>query len=175
MLTYHPALNCIHEILRKAQRHVLKSNRLSKVLTSSPRVAFRNAKALKDRLVRSKLMSASEVTSGNFKCHHCICQICYILVPGNEFTSFVTKKTYKMNFRFDCNSQDVIYLISCTVCGLQYTGTTVTRFRERFNQYKSNINLYSQGVRGLMQEQMISHFFDFGHNGSIDDMTCMFK
>jgi len=115
-------------------------------------------------------MSASEVTPGNFKCNHCICQICNILVPGNEFTSFVTKKTYKMNFRFDCNSQDVIYLISCTVCGLQYTGTTVTRFRERFNQYKSNINLYSQGVRGLMQEQMISHFVDFGHNGSIDDM-----
>ena len=75
-----------------------------------------------------------------------------------------------MNFRFDCNSSDVIYLISCTVCGRQYTGTTVTRFRKRFNQYKSNVNLYSQSVRGLMQEKVISHFFDFEHNCSIDDM-----
>ena len=75
-----------------------------------------------------------------------------------------------MNFQFDCNSSDVIYLTSCTLCGRQYTGTTVTRFRERFNQYKSNVNLYSQGVRGMMQEKMISHFFDFEPYGSIDEM-----
>ena len=31
VLTYHPALNCIHEIFRNAQRHVFKSERLSKV------------------------------------------------------------------------------------------------------------------------------------------------
>ena len=34
VLTYHPALNCIHEILRNAQRHVYKSARLTKVLKS---------------------------------------------------------------------------------------------------------------------------------------------
>ena len=75
-----------------------------------------------------------------------------------------------MNFSFDCNGSDVIYLLSCTVCGRQYTGTTVTKFRESFNQYKSNVNLYSQGVRGLTQEKMNSHIFDFEHNGSIDDI-----
>ena len=32
------------------------------------------------------------------------------------------------------------------------------------------MNLYSQGIRGLMQEKIIFHFFDFEHNGSIDDM-----
>ena len=32
------------------------------------------------------------------------------------------------------------------------------------------MSLYSQGIRGLMLEKMISHFFDFEHNGSIDDM-----
>ena len=53
MLTFHPALNCVHAILRKAHRHVLKSNRLSRVLPSPPRVAFRYAKSLKDRLVKT--------------------------------------------------------------------------------------------------------------------------
>ena len=76
-----------------------------------------------------------------------------------------------MNFRFDGNSSDVIYLISCTVCGRQYTGIPrLTRFREKFNQYKWNVDLHSQGVCGLMQEKMISHFFDFEQL-----MTCMFK
>ena len=43
------------KIVRKTHGHVLKSNRLSKVLTSPPRVAFCNTNSLKYRLVRSKL------------------------------------------------------------------------------------------------------------------------
>ena len=49
-------------------------------------------------------------------------------------------------------------------------GTTVTMFRERLNQYKLNVNLYSKRVLGLMQEKVISYFFDFAHNVSVDDM-----
>ena len=170
VLTYHPALNCIHEILRNAQHHVFKSERLSKVLKSPPRVAFRNAKTLKDRLVRSKLRTDSDVETGVFKCNSKRCEICNFIEPSTEFKSFVTQKSYKINFRFDCNSSDVIYLLSRKICGRQYTGTTVARFRERFNQYKSNVNLYSQGVRDLRQEKMISHFFTENHNASPQDI-----
>ena len=60
VLTYHPPLNCINEILRNAQHHVYKSIRLAKVLKSPSRVAFPNAKTLKERLVRSKLRNESE-------------------------------------------------------------------------------------------------------------------
>ena len=98
LLTFHPVLSCVHEILRKAERDALKSNRLSKVLPSPTGVAFHNAKSLKDCLVRSKLKPESNVTTGNFNCSSKRCEICKILVPGNEFKSFVTKKTYKMNF-----------------------------------------------------------------------------
>ena len=166
VLTFHPTVDCVHEILRKAHRHVLKPKRLSRVLQSPPRVASRNAKSLKDCLVRSKLKPESDATTGNFNFSSKRSKICKILVPGKEFKSVVTKKSYKMNFRFDSNSSDVIYLMSCTVCGRQYTSITVTKFRERFNQDKSNVNLCSQGVCGLMQEKMI----DFVHNGSTDAM-----
>ena len=54
LLTYHPALNEVHEILRKAHMYVLNSHRLSGVLPSPPRVAFRNPITLRDRVVRSK-------------------------------------------------------------------------------------------------------------------------
>ena len=53
-LTYNPALNKVHEVLKKAHRHTIRSPRLSAVLPSPPRVAFRNPKTLKDHLVRSK-------------------------------------------------------------------------------------------------------------------------
>ena len=157
--------------MRKAHGHVLKSKRFSRLWASHPRVAFRDTKSLKDCLVRSKLKLESSIATGNLKRCSKRCKICKILVPGDEYKSFMTKKKYKINFWFVYNCIDVIYLISCTVCGSQYTGTTVARFRERFNHYKSNVNLYSQRVRGLMQEKMTSHFFLFWtHIGSNDDM-----
>ena len=36
--------------------------------------------------------------------------------------------------------------------------TKVIRFRQRFNQYNSNMHLYFQGVCRLIQEKVISHF-----------------
>ena len=41
----------------------------------------------------------------------------------------------------------------------------------RFNQYKSNVNLYRQGVRLMMQKKMISHFFTENHYGCSKDMS----
>ena len=107
VLTFHPAMNCVHRIPREAHCHVLKSNRLSRILPPPPRVVICNAKSLKDRLVRSKLKPKSDVTTGNFDCGSKRCEICKILVPGNEFKSLVTKKSYKMSFLFACLVQYV--------------------------------------------------------------------
>ena len=53
----------------------------------------------------------------------------------------------------------IIYLVTCKVCQKQYVGSTITTSRKRFNQYKSNIKLYSKGRPGMKQEKLISHFF----------------
>ena len=52
VLTYHPPLNQLYEILRRAHKHVLKSARLHSGLPSPPRVAFRNPKIIRDKLVK---------------------------------------------------------------------------------------------------------------------------
>ena len=55
VLTYHPALNQLYEILRRAHKHVLKSPRQHSALPSRPRVTFQNSKTIRDKLLRSKL------------------------------------------------------------------------------------------------------------------------
>ena len=52
VLTYHPALNQLYEILRRAHKHVLKPPRLHSALPSPSRVVFQNPKAIRDKLVR---------------------------------------------------------------------------------------------------------------------------
>ena len=73
-----------------------------------------------------------------------------------------------MNFHFDCNCLCVVYLV--TRVKKQYTSSTITKFRARFNQYMSNLKLYGEGRRGFFQEKLIEHFFNHGHNGSYKDM-----
>ena len=171
-LTFHPALYSVVNILKKAHRHIEKSPVLYQVLPKPPRVAFRNPKTLKDKLVRSKLKIPTECNIKGFsKCNKKNCEICDIVVAGDEFRSSYNGKTFKINFPFDCNSQNVIYLLTCKHCLKQYVGSTITKFRQRFNQYKSNFNIYQQGRRDLQQLFLIEHFFTEHHTGSYHDIT----
>ena len=61
-------------------------------------------------------------------------------------------------------------MLACKIWEKQYVGSTVTKFRCRFNQYKSNINLYGKGQKGFIQEPLIEHFFSNKHNGVYKDI-----
>ena len=143
---------------------------LKAVLPKAPRIAFRNPKTLRHKLVRSKLKSTVDAERGNFPCGRGNYEICNILKSGKLLKSTVAGEIYKKNFHFDCNGLCVVYLITCKVCKNQYTGSTVTKFGARFNQYKSNLKMYGEGKRGFFQEKLIKHFFNHSHNGSCEDI-----
>ena len=138
VLTYHPALTKVYEILQKTHRHTLKSQRLTAVFPSPPRLAFCNAKTLKDHPIRSKLKTTYE-KPGVTICGRKNCEIWHILHEEDIFESSKTGKQYKINFSFNCNSRNVVYLLTCQTCEKQYDSSTVTKFKSRFNQYKSNV------------------------------------
>ena len=169
---FYPALNKVREILKKTQRYTIRSPRLSAVLPSPTRVAFRNPKTLTDHLVRSKLKirDSNDEENGIYKCGNINSDICNVSYLGNEFQSAVTEKRYHTNFKFDCNNINLIYLLTCKRCRKQYIGFTVTKFHMRFNQYKSNIKLYGERKRGFKQEKLIEHFFCSNHNGNQKDI-----
>ena len=116
VLTFHPALNIVFDVLKRADRHVQKSPVLKAVLPKPPRIAFRNPKTLREKLVRSKLKLTEDAERGNFPCGRGNCEVCNILKLGKQFKSTVTGEIYKINFHFDCNSLCVVYLITCKVC-----------------------------------------------------------
>ena len=171
VLTYHPALNQVHQIVQRLQRHVTRSPTLNAALPEPPRIAFRNAKTLRNLLVRSKLKVNQPKDPGTHKCGHSLCEICPELVLGNQFTSTNTGKSYTINFHLNCNSFNVIYLLTCKVCNMQYVGSTTTKFRLRYNQYKSQINLYGEGRRDMKQKKFVEHFYSENHHGTYKDIS----
>ena len=75
-----------------------------------------------------------------------------------------------MNFHFDCNSICVVYLLTCRIWKKQYTGSTITKFRQRFNQYKSNLKSYGEGRRDFKHIKLLEHFYSHNHHGTHNDM-----
>ena len=113
VLLYHLALNQLYEILRRAQKHLLKSPRLHSALLSPPKAAFRNPETIRDKLVRSKLKEFIYKDAGTDICGHSNFDIHKIFEIGYQFESTATKKEYRINFPFDCNSCHVVYLLTC--------------------------------------------------------------
>ena len=51
----------------------------------------------------------------------------------------VENRSFHINHSFDCDSQEVVFLITYKRCGNQYVGSTTTPFRLRFNKPKSSL------------------------------------
>ena len=98
------------------------------------------------------------------------CQVCKYLEPGERFTSYRTGKSYTINYELDCNSSNVVYLLSCKVCHAQYVGSTTTKFRLRFNNHKARFRVHSRlSFEGRNKNDLLyRHFSGPGHHGLED-------
>lgn len=169
VVTFHPALPCISKILHRLHPVLQSSRRCQLALEQVPMVAFRRPKCLKDILVHSELKTPVTV-KGCGRCGDRRCRVCDFLDEGICFKSRVTGRDFVINFKLDCNSDHVVYLLSCAMCQMQYVGSTINKFRTRFNNHKSRINAH----RGLSSENKLKddviyrHFNQADHHGLSD-------
>ena len=114
-----------------------------------------------------------ERTVGSFKCNNPRCLTCKNVQECDTFTSHVTKESFKINHRFNCNSKCLVYLLSCKVCGKQYVGSTTDKFRFRWNNYK---NCQRKAERGEdhMQKYLHDHFLSEDHDGLLNNVYIIF-
>ena len=77
----------------------------------------------------------------------CRCTYCPKIKKLEEITSFHTKETFKCQalppkHKITCELSNVIYIISCNQCGLQYTGETKRPFRNRMFEHYSSVQKF---------------------------------
>ena len=173
VVTYHPGLPNIGGILRELHPFLKYSERCRQAIKDVPMMAFRRPKSLQDYLVRAKLRPLVQNPGGNRGTHKCTsnrCDVCNYLAVGDSFSSHVTGTSYTVNHRLDCNSRNVVYLINCKVCGLQYVGSTTTKFRLRFNNHKSRLRAHSKmsAANKGKDDTIYKHFHSDEHQGLRD-------
>ena len=77
------------------------------------------------------------------------------------------QNVYNIKSNLNCNSKMVVYLVSCKTCNMQYVGSTSTKFRLCFNNYRSGNRKYNSNET-VTQESFFAHFNSSGHNGTKD-------
>ena len=142
---------------------------VNKMFYPGPMVSFRSAKKVSRYLVRAKVYPL-ERTVGSFKCEKSRCQVCLNVNETDTFASTVTRKTYKINYKFDCSDKCLIYLLTCKICLIQYVGKTADEFRYIWNNYKSNSRNYYCN-QPCMQRHLYEHYESVGHCGFLKHVS----
>jgi hypothetical protein len=128
-----------------------------------PQLIFRRGITLGNILVRAKLKSSNVnldnstvdvlldllrendtvITSSPqptvSKCNSKRCLCCDFIVTGSSFHDRKRSVDLNITNSFNCNSTNVIYLISCKKCAVQYIGQTGRTLRDRLNNHRSTI------------------------------------
>ena len=77
-------------------------------------------------------------------CNDRRCKTCPTFVKSNVFKSNVTNREYNVKNHtgeiLTCHSQNIIYLLTCLGCGVQYVGETIYPFHKRNNQHRTEMN-----------------------------------
>lgn len=106
-----------------------------------PIIAYQNHANLRKLLIRSKLNNnaVNDTLYYNKRCNNRRCIACNYISNNFEFCSNITHKTYKLKADYNCKTMNVVYLITCEYCSLQYVGQTSRTLADRINNHLSCI------------------------------------
>jgi GIY-YIG catalytic domain len=122
-----------------------------------PQLVFKRGVTVANILSRTKFLSRIDIeTIGTLnallnenvnvstsvsKCNKPRCLCCEHIQCISSSTG--TDETVKFNIEgsFNCDSKDIIYLITCSKCRIHYIGQTGRRLKDRLNNHRSDIRL----------------------------------
>ena len=150
-VTYYPVFRHLKSQLKELHVILACDEDHKRVFPEVPIIGFKNNKNLKSHLVRAALADINELG----RCEPCggrrpLCHLCSNMKNTSTFKDKHSNEVYQIKKNFNCNSKVGVYLIECWVCGKQYNGNTVTRFRATANNYKST-------HRNFRKEQILSN------------------
>ncbi|XP_076454412.1 uncharacterized protein LOC143289298 [Babylonia areolata] len=146
VLTFHPHNLPVRSILLN-NFHLLKSDTcLSEIFPRPPLIAFKRDTNLRDHLVRAAVCrSGLPLPPGTSPCGRKGCKTCPFVDTSTTLTGTTGKFTVRAHF--DCQSENLVYILTGTLCAKKYTGETYRSLNERFTEHLRSMRLgYSDPV-----------------------------
>ena len=163
-IQYHPALPSISRIINRHWRSMTLDPHMKSIFPKPPLVAYRKQKNLKEYLIRSKvpplISRPKRILPGMKKCNRCT--YCSYIQTGPHVTSTASDYHHQIQQSVNCNTSNIIYLITCLKCSIQYVGETDRSMKERFCEHKCYVTSQQ------LDKATGAHFNQKGH--SVSDM-----
>jgi hypothetical protein len=166
VVTYHPNLPKLQEIITRHWPVIQSNSRLQKALPERPLISYRRPPSLKDTLVRARVsqpktqLQNNSLNGGCQPCRKTRCKNCHNMQTTNSFKSHITGKSYPINHTLTCTTTNVVYIIECSVCCIQYVGETGNNIQERMRNHRSTIKIHQKHP----DKPVAAHFSLPNHN-----------
>ena len=159
-IQYHPMLPSISKIIQKHYRTMTLDPHMKEIFPSVPLIAYRRQKNLREYLIRAKVPKNTSRPKrklpGMKKCNKCV--YCSYINTGDHAKSSASNYHHQITHEVNCNSCNIIYLITCAKCNIQYVGETDRRLKDRFAEHQGYVrNKHLDKATG-------AHFNEKGHH-----------
>ena len=135
VLTFSRMLPDVKRILKRHERVLHRSKRMTEIFKAPPILAYRRDKNLSDILVHTKTNAALK-TNEPCKCDTCQC------IYKEEIRDTSGKRHYYTATDITCNTNNIIYCLICKRCKKTvYVGETKRSIKERLYEHQRDIRL----------------------------------
>ncbi|KAI8477599.1 corticospinal neuron axon guidance through spinal cord [Branchiostoma belcheri] len=86
----------------------------------------------------NKNFITKNIPSGSYPCGR-KCLTCTYVRKSKDFHSHRTSRRYNIRAHITCRTKNIIYMIQCKKCGMQYVGETGQTLANRLNGHRSSI------------------------------------
>jgi hypothetical protein len=102
-------------------------------------VAFKQPNSLRNLLARADISKPNPTIGKSHSCGDKRCKCCRHMQYSSSCTSNVTGKQYNIICTVNCKSANIIYILECSVCGLQYVDESKQPVHKRLIGHRSDL------------------------------------
>ena len=135
--------------------------RKSAIKPEDLQITYSRSANLKDYLVKGEL-ERNRILVGTYPCGKIRCKTCAHITT----TSVVKKdnKKYKTQGHYTCQSSNLVYLLTCSICQSKYIGETENTLNTRCRGHETNMRSYNDNL-------VSRHFKSYNH--TFDDYSIL--
>ena len=135
--TYNPSSPITMKEIKKNWGLLKHHKETIHIYRKRPSITYRRPKNLRDFLVHPDIMRPPRII-GSKPCQS-PCVTCPFMDTTDIFQSSSTRITYHIKQDINCQSYNLVYLIQCSKCKIQYVGQSSQTLNKRIIQHRSDI------------------------------------
>ena len=141
VIHYDPRLPSVNTIVKKHWRVMIQDPHMKEIFPDPPLIAYKRQKNLRQMLIRAKVPPISKRPKreihGMRKCNNDV--YCNYIMTGDHVKATASSYHHQITTKVTCTSSNIIYLITCRKCLMQYVGETSRRLKDRFAEHQGYV------------------------------------